>query len=297
MLEIYGLTSDPSSKRRIARSIDETCERFPDHWESWHLRGNLYVQTGESARAEKAISRALLLVKGDFNPYRLYRGRAIIRQQLEDWSGALEDLAMAIQLEPLSAICYEDYNRSLRMLGRLDEIPAGARKFQDLVTLYEFHRKLDVRPDEGDLWTDYSRHLAAMGESDWALASYERAAKLLPRSPAPVQGKAEVLVRQGNGEAAVAACNRAIELGAGRKAVSIRGDAWLSLKKPAKALADFETAQRFDESVADAWLLLARQHLKSGERTAAKKATGRALKISPDRREEVARLLGSTSKN
>lgn len=294
LLEIYGLPSDSSSKLRLARSIDLICERFPDRWEAWHLRGNLYAHAGELALAEETMSRTIRLMKGDFNPYRLYRGRAIVRQQLEDWSGALEDLAMAIQLEPLSAICYEDYNRSLRMLGRLDEIPAGARRFQDLVTLFEFHRKLDVRPGDGELWTDYAGHLAAMAELEWALTAYDRAGKQLPQSPDPILGTARVLVRQGKGEAAVKACDRAIQLGAGRKAVSIRGDAWLSLKKPTKALADFETAHRFDESVADAWLLLARQHLKSGDRQAAKEATARALKISPTRREEVARILDAT---
>jgi tetratricopeptide (TPR) repeat protein len=243
------------------------------------------------------VTKAIQLAPKGMTPYMHYVLRGRIRQRMGHSSAALHDLATAIQLEPLSALACEFYNDSLRKLGRVDEIPTYARKRQKIVTLYEFHRKLDFRPDDGKLWTEYATHLLDMEQFEWSLGAYRRAAEQQQDAPGPLVGIARVMLQTGEARQAIDVCNRAIRLGARRNAVSLRGDAWLILKKPQRALDDFQAAQRLDDAVADAWLLLARQHVKSGDRPAAKIAIGKALEITPGRRDEAARLLDETSRD
>jgi len=272
-------------------------QRFPDEWEGWYLVAGMYARQRQHAQAESAFTQALALLNGDVSPYRIYRYRATVRQLAEDWTGGLTDADRSIQHEPLSALACEDYNRSLQNLGRGNETGQAARKFQGLVKLYELHRKLDLKPANGELWQRHAQHLVKMGWNDWAFDSFDRAETLLPDSWEPISGKAAVLLAEGQYQAAIVKCNRAIARGAGRSAWSIRGDAWLALKKPTEALRDFERAMRLDDAVATAWLLLAKQRITAKDRKGAEEATREALRISPTRRDEAERLLRRTTSN
>ncbi|MDA1278368.1 MAG: tetratricopeptide repeat protein, partial [Verrucomicrobia bacterium] len=297
-LSISVLSKNDQAKSTAIALIKALPKHFPNNWESWYLVGSLLTAKRQDyTQAEAAFTQALRLLNDENNPYRLYRYRATVRQLAGDWPGALEDASLCMQHEPLSAVGCDDYNRVLRSLDRSQETGPQEQRFQNLVKLYEVHRKLDLDPSEGRLWVTHARHVAGMGWPDWAFDSFRRAEVLLPDSTEPVIGKAEMLLAQREHKAAIAECDRAIKLGAGRDAWSIRGDAWLALGDPAKAVADFERAMRLDEAVVDACLLLAKQRLKAGDKKGADEAIRKAIFIAPDRREQLTRLLQSTSAN
>ncbi len=152
----------------------------PDMPQAWYNRGTAFVAAGEYERAIADLSQAIRLDPGQARAY-CNRGMSYLRKS--DYDKALEDLDLGIQKDGKLAHCY--YARGELLAGKGDYRKA----IEDLTA------GIGLKPTvEG-----FIRRAAAyerVRETDNALADYQAALKLDPRSKAAQAGAQRITERE-----------------------------------------------------------------------------------------------------
>src|SRR5204863_2680405 len=128
-----------------------------------------------------------------------YLNRALARQGLSDFAGAVADLTRVLELDPSCTRAYFMRARARELAGDA----AGAKA----------DREIGMRRDPTDETGWVARGVARLAtDLPGALADFERALECNPRSLAALQNKAHVLGRAGRNEEAAQTLDRAVEL-------------------------------------------------------------------------------------
>ncbi len=192
-----GLCHEGSGQFAEARSCYATAVALrPDfHW-AYFNRGLVSLRL-QDFRAAKADFDKVAELWPEFAD--TYVNRSIAHQGLKDYAAAVADLDRALELgSPLTRVYF--------MRSRVRDLAgdkAGARK--------DFEEGLRREPADDTSWV--ARGVARVEiDLPGALADFEAALRLNPRSQAALQNKSHVLSRLGRTEEAVQALNRVLEL-------------------------------------------------------------------------------------
>jgi tetratricopeptide (TPR) repeat protein len=137
----------------------------PDHFDSRHLLGAIFLQRGSPAQALNQINSALRL---NPNNVAALNNRGIALQELKRFEEALETFERAAALQP-------DYAEALSNRGN---VLKALRRFHEALASYD--HALALRPDYAEAHSNRADVLCELRRYDEALASSDRALKLRP---------------------------------------------------------------------------------------------------------------------
>jgi serine/threonine protein kinase/tetratricopeptide (TPR) repeat protein len=194
---LLGLCYDGLSRDADARACYTTSiSLWPDFPWTYFNRGLVYLRQNDFPHAIADFERVIRL-RPDFAE--VYINRALAFQGLKEYRAAIDDLTHALELEA-------PYTRIYFMRARVRDLAGdkdGARK--------DFAEGLRLEPSDEKSWI--ARGVAKLSSDlPGALADFEKAAELNPRSLAALQNQAHVLSKLGRNEDAIKVLDQEIEM-------------------------------------------------------------------------------------
>ncbi len=208
----------------------------PDFAAALNNLGSALMDLGDLEGAGEAVRAALETDSESSEPW-ITLGTLLRRLGKPD--SALDAYRAALDLSPLAAAAHDNLAECLRELGRDGEVLDSARavaaewpgdwgaralladtlmregEAAEAATGYRAALSLIGRaPGEAGLRLRLGESLVAAGDLDGALTELERAAALRPQHPPSQRALAGALLRRGDGEGAIAACDRALAVDA-----------------------------------------------------------------------------------
>ena len=200
----------------------------PDHFDSLHLLGVIFLQSKDPARAVEQIDLAL---KQAPNNVTALNNRGVALQELKRLDEALASFERAIGLRSDYADAHSNRANILKALRRYDEAIIG------------YERAIASRPDLVEAHSNLADALNQLKRFEAALASCDRALKLRPDFAAAHCNRANALRGLKRFDEALASCSRALDLQAdSAEAHSNRGNIMLDLYRFEEALASYDRA-------------------------------------------------------
>jgi tetratricopeptide (TPR) repeat protein len=200
----------------------------PDHSDSLHLLGVIFLQRGNPAKAVQQIDLALKKDPNNISALNNY-GNAL--NDLKRFEEALASFDRALQLRPDLAETHSNRGNALKELERFEE------------ALGSYDRALALRPDYAEALSNRGNVLNALGRFEEALASCERALVLRPDSVQAHSNRGNALKDLKRFDAALGSYDRALALQANyTQAHSNRGNVLLELGRFEEALASYNRA-------------------------------------------------------
>ena len=210
----------------------------PDHFDSRHLLGVIFLQRGSRAQALKQINSALRL-----NPDNVaaLNNRGIALQELKRFEEALETFERAVELRP-------DYAEALSNRGN---VLKSLRRFREALASYD--DAIALRPDYAEPHSNRADVLCELKRYDEALASADRALKLRPGFAEAHCNRANALRRLRRLQEALEGYDRALTLKSDyAEAHSNRGSVLHDLHRYEEALASYDRALALRPDFAEA---------------------------------------------
>jgi tetratricopeptide (TPR) repeat protein len=211
----------------------------PDHFDSRHLLGVIFLQTGNYAEAVRQIDLALKRNRHDVHALS-NRGAAL--KELGRFDEAMASYDRLLKTTPDYAEGYSNRGVVLHALKRYEE------------ALASYDRALALRPDYPDALCNRAATLHQLGRFQEAVASCDRALALHANTAEVHSNRANSLHALGRYEDSLTSCNRALALRPDyAEAHSNRGNALHELHRFEDALAAYERAIVLQPQFAEAW--------------------------------------------
>ncbi len=258
--------------------FSKAIELDPKYVDAFNNRGFAHLKIGKFDEARKDFDQAIALNPKYVNAF---NNRAMLHAERGDLKAAVADLTAAIELDRYNASLYRYRAQAYRELGETGKARQDTERVAWLTKLERINRQLARRPQDPEVHIQRAELLAAGGEKDIALASFQAAEKVAPNHARIFVRRAEFWLEEGDFDKAIADCDRAIAIEPSTEAYSVRGDAYFHKGDYDKAIADFERARRIDVTVAEAYWRRARQHEAAGRMEAAKADRQRAIELEP----------------
>jgi tetratricopeptide (TPR) repeat protein len=245
----------------------------PDHFDSRHLLGVIFLQRGKHAEALRHIDLAL---KINPNNAHALNNRGVALQELKRLDEALASFERAITLRPNYAEARSNRGNVLKALLRFDEALASydralalrpdfadaysnrgdvlckLKRFEEALASCE--RALAQRPDFAEAHCNRGNALRNLKRLDGALASYDRALSLKPDYAEAHSNRGTVLHDLHRFEDELASYNSALALRPDfPEALSNRGNALQELKRFEEAVEDYKRATVLNQNFAEAY--------------------------------------------
>jgi tetratricopeptide (TPR) repeat protein len=274
----------------------------PDHFDSRHLLGVVFLQRGNHIEALHHIDLALRINPG--NVFAL-NNRGVTLQELKRLDEALACFERAINLRPDYAEAHSNRGNALKARKRFDEAVASYDRALALRPDYaEAHsnrgdalrerklfaealasceRAIALRPDYAEAHSNRGICLHELHRFEEALASYDRALALRPAYVEAHTNRGNVLFDLYRFEEALADFDRALALRADFAAAhSNRGNVLQELRQFAEALASYDRAIALQPDLAEAYSNRGNALKELGRFPQALASFDRALALLPD---------------
>lgn len=263
-----GLVAVAQGKFDVAlKDFDNALKFKPDYLDAHNNRGFALLQLDQLESAVEAFTEAL---KIDDKYLNALTNRARAYMKLEQPQNAAADLTKVIELQP---------DMDQHYLLRADAFRAAGDKAaaaKDVAYVEWLHRLADVNtriarnPRDADAWAIRGRHMVQQARHEEASQSFKNALTLVPGHLDALRGRAELAMSTGDYAAVVADCTESLKQAPRLEVFSLRGDAHFEMGQFGDAIADYESARRFDERVVDAYRKRAEQFRASGDEQLAK---------------------------
>lgn len=198
----------------------------------------------------------------------------------EKYTEAVAAFNKTVSLAPTDARWLNHRRAALLKLERFDEAAADGQKIRWLAGLQQLTRHAMTNARSADAWISRGNYLVKGSEYGAAVQDFSRALALAPANTDALNGRATAWLNTGEARKAIADCDESLVTRPSNEAYSVRGDAWFQLQNFDQAVKDFESAQRFDDTVAEAYRLRAQQLRKDGKIDLAKADEGKARQIN-----------------
>jgi tetratricopeptide (TPR) repeat protein len=210
----------------------------PDHFDSLHLLGVIFLQRGNPAKAVQQIGLAL---KKEPNNIDALNNRGNALNDLKRFDEALASFDRALGLRPDHAETHSNRGNALKELERFEE------------ALGSYDRALALRPDYAEALSNRGNVLNALRRFDEALASCERALVLRPHFAQAHSNRGNALKQLKRRDEALASYDRALAAQPDyAEAHSNRGNVLDDLGRHEEALASYDRALALRPDFADA---------------------------------------------
>ena len=237
----------------------EVCEKaldIDDNWEetspaiAWYHRGVAFRQLGNIEQSLYSNDWALQL---EPNFSLAWAERCTIFSDMENYSDALNACEQALSTDQEN-----DADTLATIWGTRGSL-FKQLKFYDQA-LKSYNQALVINPKNAQHWIEYGNILGILGRHPEATTAYQWAEKINPKSSLLLTNQCANLNRLGNFEAALAACDAAIQEGDGNwgeygiaMAWSQRGNSLTGLGRYEEALTSANRAIAVNPNYPDAW--------------------------------------------
>lgn len=264
--------------KEAVADFTEALKLGPQNHDAYNNRGFAYFQAGDSEKALVDFNAAIRLNPDYLNAY---NNRGLLYFKAEKYEAAAVEFSEAIQRDKLNAKYYRHRRECYLKAGLEAEARNDQAKITWLQDLARLNQIAIKAPKAAEVWIERGNHLVKGDEFEAAAKDYANALQLDPKSSAAHLGLAQLHLKQGNTEKALAECQLAQDLGAQSAVTSLRGDIYLKLNRLDDAIAAYEEAQRFDAQVAEAYLLRSKHRQAQGEAAGAEEDYRQALSLDP----------------
>ena len=208
-----------------------------------------------------------------------YNSRGALRMEEHDYTKAIADFTSAIKVDSYNANYYSHRREAYLKLERFAEAQADGTRIERLMQLTAlteavYRNRLSPKPyiDRGDFLLDE-------GRIDDAMANYDHALELDAKQSRSLVGRACAWIRKKEFQKAIDDSTAALKIDSSEDAYGVRGDAFRKLGQFAKAVADYDAAQRIDADVAETWLAYSRELREAGRSSESDRALKRANEL------------------
>jgi tetratricopeptide (TPR) repeat protein len=263
--------------------IKESIEDFkvclnldPNFLAAYVNRSFAYAKLDRRKEALADLNRALEL---DPKAAGVYDTRGAVWLQAQEYEKAVADFTQAIKLDSSNPSYYARRRTALTQLKRFDEAQADAIKIEHLMHLASLNQAVFRDRSSPQPYIDRGNYFLRENQLVEALANFNRAIELNPKSVEALTQRARVRLRRDEPQKAIDDANSALKIERREDTYGVRGDAYRKLEQYDKALADYDAAQRIDQDVADTWTLYAQSLKQAGRDQDAAEALRRAADL------------------
>ena len=271
-----------SDFKAAVADFNQAVEIDPTYVDGFNNRGFAFYQGGVDDKALLDFNKTLELSPKYVNAF---NNRAMLFMRVKKYREAVKDFTSAIELDEHNVKHYQNRRAAYLELGLRPQADADADHVAWLMKLNDLNMAVSKEPNAPKSYIQRAGHMAKGGHSEVALANFEQAIKIAPKSVEGYNGRAAYWLEQGDAAKAISDCNLAMQLqgrdGWNRQSISIRGDAFLKLGRLDEAIADFEAAERLDSAVAEAYYGRAKQRQKKGDSSGAQADLELARELDP----------------
>lgn len=248
-------------------------KQHPNHFDSLHLLGISYIQTGQPAKSLELIGKALkinprlaqvhnnlgkaykdlgqfknaivayekaLVIKPDYAEAYVNRGSALL--EIDRPAEALEDFDKALALNPNLSAAHINRGNALKSLLRLEE------------AIVQYNKALQLTPNSAEAYSNRGNVLKDLGRSDEALKDLDRAITLNPNYAEAYNNRGIVLRELNRSVEALNNFDQSLRLNPHAADVyNNRGNALKDIKRLPDALASYDKAISIKPDFADAY--------------------------------------------
>jgi tetratricopeptide (TPR) repeat protein len=244
--------------------------------DAWNNRGFAHMKLNELDKAMADIKQALHL-KEDY--VTAWNNCGLVAMQQEKFADAEKSFARAMELDPMDARWVNHHRTALIKQNRFAEAQQDASKIEWINQLSRLTQVAGRNARDPRAWIVRGQHLMDGQQFNAAIQDFNRALSVSPGNAQALFDRAVAWVKMGDFQKAMLDCDESIVANPSLEAYSLRGDLWLRLENLDLAIADFESAKRFDEQVAVAYEQRAEKQREAGATAEADADKARAAEI------------------
>ena len=244
--------------------------------DAWNNRGFARMKMDQLDTALTDIKQAIRLNDKYVNAW---NNCGLIQMQQQNYEDARTSFSRAVELDPMDARWLNHRRAALIKLNRFADAQKDNQKIEWLAGLTELTQQAGRDARNPNAWMTRARHLMRGSQYGAAVQDFTRALIVSPGNHEALSGRAFAWVETGDFQKAMLDCDESLVAKPTQEAYSLRGDLWLRLENLDQAIADFESAGRFDEQVAVAYEKRSTKHREAGAGKEAEADTARAKEI------------------
>jgi tetratricopeptide (TPR) repeat protein len=244
--------------------------------DAWNNRGFAHMKLNELDKAMADIKQALHL-KEDY--VTAWNNCGLVAMQQEKFADAEKSFGRAMELDPMDARWVNHHRTALIKQNRFAEAQQDASKIEWINQLSRLTQVAGRNARDPRAWIVRGQHLMDGQQFNAAIQDFNRALSVSPGNAQALFDRAVAWVKMGDFQKAMLDCDESIVANPSLEAYSLRGDLWLRLENLDLAIADFESAKRFDEQVAVAYEQRAEKQREAGATAESEADQARAAEI------------------
>lgn len=256
----------------FSKAIDAD-RKFAD---AWNNRGFTRFKLNQFENALSDLQQALRIQETYVTAW---NNSGLVYMQQNKYEEALKAFARASELEPMDLRWLNHHRAALLKLNRFEEAQQDAKKLVWIEELNQLSQQAARNSRNPAAWIVRGKHLMSGSQYGAAIQDFTRALIVNPGNSDALRGRATAWLATGELQKAMLDCDESIVVKSSQEAYSLRGDLWMRLENFDNAIADFETAGRFDEQVAVAYEKRADIRREAGKADEAKTDLQRAREI------------------
>ncbi|MFO1000805.1 MAG: tetratricopeptide repeat protein [Planctomycetaceae bacterium] len=229
--------------------------------DAWNNRGFAQMKLNQPDKAMADIKQALH-IKEDY--VTAWNNCGLVAMQQEKFADAEKSFARAMELDPMDARWVNHHRTALIKQNRFAEAQQDANRIEWLNKLTNLTQVAGRNARDPRAWIVRGQHLMDGQQFNAAIQDFNRALAVSPGNAQALFDRAVAWVKLGDDQKAMLDCDESIVADPSLEAYSLRGDLWLRLENLDLAIADFESAKRFDEQVAVAYEKRAEKQRQAG---------------------------------
>ena len=244
--------------------------------DAWNNRGFARFKLNQLDTALADLQQALRIQETYVTAW---NNSGLVYMQQNKYEDALKAFARAAEIEPMDMRWLNHHRAALLKLNRFEEAQLDANKLAWIEELNLLSQQAARNSRNPASWIVRGKHLMNGSQYGAAIQDFTRALIVNPGNADALRGRASAWLATGELQKAMLDCDESIVVKSSQEAYSLRGDLWMRLENFDNAIADFETAGRFDELVAVAYEKRADIRREGGQADEAKTDLLRAREI------------------
>ena len=218
----------------IKKDIDKS-KRNAERAARRAMASKLFAQAVSEKNPAKEMELYSQIIGIDPNIAEVYINRGILRKNMKDEEGALQDYNKAIELNPNYAMAYN--NRGVLRSDKNDNEAA----------LQDYNKAIELNPNDADAYNNRGNLRKDLNDNEGALQDYNKAIELNPNYAMAYNNRADLYLKMNDFDKALADVNHSIDLGGGYVSFITKGEIYIAMEKYSDAIELFTQALSYNE--------------------------------------------------
>jgi len=235
----------------IKKDIDKS-KKVAERAAKRAMVSKLFAQAVSEKDPSKEMELYSRIIEIDPNIAEVYNNRGILRKEMNDLDGALQDYNKAIELNPNDAAYY---NRGIlkKDMNDLD----GA--------LQDYNKAIELNPNYAMAYNNRGNLRSDMNDNEGALQDYNKAIELAPNDASKYNNRADLYLKMNDFDKALADVNHSIDLGGGYVSFITKGEIYIAMEKYSDAIDLLTQALSYNTKGKDSFELRAKCYRQLAE--------------------------------